>query len=394
MNTLRSAARARRTLAAFVASAVVVSAQTAAPATASADETIRLNPFSVTEGGTRGYMATNSISGTALNTPLRDVPMAINVITSEFLSDSLVGLDLVRAFDFNSSITQTQRQPVNNNNGSFAIRGFRNRNTLVDGVSAGEFVAPIMVDRIEVVKGPNAILSPTGSPGGTINNVSKKPLYVDPRHSVRVEYGAFDAGSVEFDSTGRIGDATGGKSREDYIRARDSEISAIESACQGDADDLRCEVVSLYQGGQYKLYRYRRHADLRLVFAPEFNAAFFGGDPDNFNFPRYALDAGQRINLERKREAAEAKLTAAREGLTKLSSGFSAMVSGARLAATQGRILTRLSRLRASAKVTPAEIKKMDLAKLAASGEAARRCVALQRNLNPSARCGMQLLGL
>ena len=93
------------------------------------------------------------------------------------------------------------------------------------------------------------------------------------------------------DVTGRIGDATGGKSSEDYIRARDSEISAIESACQGDADDLRCEVVSLYQGGQYKLYRYRRHADLRLVFAPEFNAAFFGGDPDNFNFPRYAYDS-------------------------------------------------------------------------------------------------------
>ena len=65
----------------------------------------------------------------------------------------------------------------------------------------------------------------------------------------------------------------------------------LEESCGADPAVL-CEVVPLYHGGIYDLYRYKRYTDVRLVFAPEFSVAQFGGDPDNFNFPRYDFDIG------------------------------------------------------------------------------------------------------
>lgn len=91
------------------------------------------------------------------------------------------------------------------------------------------------------------------------------------------------------DVTARVNEATKGRSGSEYSAAQKSELSKIEKAC-ATKDDLRCDVVSLYNGGLYHLYQYKRFQDVRLVFAPELAAAFFGGDPDNFNFPRYDLD--------------------------------------------------------------------------------------------------------
>ena len=68
-----------------------------------------------------------------------------------------------------------------------------------------------------------------------------------------------------------------------------SAMSAIEKDC-AISTGLRCDVVMLYSGEVYDLYKYKKYTDVRLVFAPEYDAAFFGGDPDNFTYPRYDLD--------------------------------------------------------------------------------------------------------
>ena len=91
------------------------------------------------------------------------------------------------------------------------------------------------------------------------------------------------------DVTQQIETATAGKSDRAFHEAERAAKAQIESAC-GTATNVRCQVVTLYEGGVYDLYKYKRYQDLRVVFAPEESVAFFGGDPDNFTFPRYDLD--------------------------------------------------------------------------------------------------------
>ena len=95
--------------------------------------------------------------------------------------------------------------------------------------------------------------------------------------------------SVE-DVTGRVNGAVKpGMTNDQASSARNSVIAAIEKESK-DKTGLRSDVVTLYQGGAYHLYRYKRYDDVRLVFAPEQQIAFYGGDPDNFEYPRYDLD--------------------------------------------------------------------------------------------------------
>ena len=93
------------------------------------------------------------------------------------------------------------------------------------------------------------------------------------------------------DVTERMHAAGAGLEGQAFTRARDAEAGRIEQEACGGAADRRCQVVTLYRGGQFKLYTYKKYSDVRLAFAPEDRAATFGGDLDNFSFPRFAIDA-------------------------------------------------------------------------------------------------------
>lgn len=93
------------------------------------------------------------------------------------------------------------------------------------------------------------------------------------------------------DITKDIEAATKGLTGEAFAKAKKAAQAKAQEACVGkDSETIRCDVVELYQGGMQHVYRYTRFAEVRLVFAPEAEIGHFGGDPDNFNYPRYSFD--------------------------------------------------------------------------------------------------------
>ncbi|MCC7007722.1 MAG: S46 family peptidase [Acidobacteria bacterium] len=96
------------------------------------------------------------------------------------------------------------------------------------------------------------------------------------------------------DVTSEVTSMLSGAAPADLARIRNQTLTRLEEQCEAAATQagrpLKCEAVTLYQGGQYWLYEYKRYDDVRLAFAPEAEVAAFGGDPDNFQFPRWCLD--------------------------------------------------------------------------------------------------------
>ena len=74
------------------------------------------------------------------------------------------------------------------------------------------------------------------------------------------------------------------------VKARQQKMEELRKAVADEKKGIRADVVTLFAGGEYHLYTLKKYTDIRLVFAPEKQIAFYGGDPDNFEFPRYDLD--------------------------------------------------------------------------------------------------------
>ena len=116
-------------------------------------------------------------------------------------------------------------------------------------------------------------------------------FHAGSREEERVCPGLYLDQLVEIEEVTRVvkGAAPEGAGEERVQEARQAARDSIVDACESGSDH-RCQVVDLYHGGQFQLYEYRRYAPVKLVFAPELQAGFYGGDPDNFTYPRYALD--------------------------------------------------------------------------------------------------------
>src|SRR3954463_12537574 len=142
---------------------------TASPASApSNDEAMQLSEFVVKVDTDNSYIASESVTGSRVATRIQDLPFSINVITSEFLND----FDL---FDLDSNLAYTSSLSGLDTQGNYNLRGFGATFQLRNGFYRLGLIDRVNVDRIEVIKGPNAAIYGQTSPAGMVNVITKRP---------------------------------------------------------------------------------------------------------------------------------------------------------------------------------------------------------------------------
>src|SRR3954468_5086639 len=181
--------------------APLCAAQTTPPA--NSDE-IKLPEFSVHTERANSCRATDSLSASRTSGALIDTAASVNVITRNFLED--IGANsMLDATQYISGIANGRLGGANGIAERQSIRGFENDGRTIDNFAAG-FQAnldPALYERVEIVKGPNAILAPTGTPGGSLNVITKSPQFT-ASNSVALQLGNYFGQKLTIDSTGPI----------------------------------------------------------------------------------------------------------------------------------------------------------------------------------------------
>lgn len=193
-------------------------------ASAADDDVIVLNPFEVVTDQDKGYRATNSVSGTRLNTPIKDTPMPIEVITRRFLEDTgatdlrsalkySAGVVLQSQNDLSNSGANAYQGPggVNNPEGATAnpnavqvkLRGFVTDNALREGFIRQNSTDAVNIERVEVVRGPAALFYGIGNFGGVVNYLVKRPQ-AEVGYGFDVSVGSHNFLRGQFDATGPL----------------------------------------------------------------------------------------------------------------------------------------------------------------------------------------------
>lgn len=161
-------------------------AQNAAPARPMApatDDVLKLSEFSVTAERVTGYRSANAVSATGIGTPIIDTPIAINIVTGEFLADTSA-FELRQALNFVPSVRTSEGIES-----SFRVRGFQANSLLRNGHFRRQLFPTWNIDRVEVIKGASAIFQGSSRPGGIINYVTRKPSFT-PQGDAKVSVGS------------------------------------------------------------------------------------------------------------------------------------------------------------------------------------------------------------
>src|ERR1044071_7305947 len=149
--------------------------------TVSKDDIATLPAFVITENQANPYISKQALSGTRVAMSTLDLPQTISIVTNEFIQDSMA----FRMLDAAKYVTPVVESTLPVGGDRYQIRGFQVSHEFIDGMGiSGEdgysmSLAPYNIDRVEIIKGPNAILVPGGAPGGQFNPITKSPIRKD-----------------------------------------------------------------------------------------------------------------------------------------------------------------------------------------------------------------------
>ena len=160
------------------------------------EEVVELSPFEVKADENRGYVAAETMTGTRVATQIKDLPYTVNVLTSEFFED--FGM-----FQLDDTLTQIGGLTGLDIGGGFNLRGFSSTSQLRDGFYRLGRYGETNVDRMEIIKGPNAGIYGRTSPGGMVNMISKAPKSKDEQ-KFTFRYGSFDTSQGTLEATGTL----------------------------------------------------------------------------------------------------------------------------------------------------------------------------------------------
>jgi len=192
------------------------SGQTASPAPASAtstapaagDQTIDLPAFTINEQAASPYQSQQALSTSRVAMSIQDIPQTVSVVSSEFIRDSMS----FRMLDAAKYVTPVVESTLPFGGDRYTIRGFQVSQEFIDGTNISGAdgysmsLAPYNIERIEVIKGPNAILVPGGSPGGVMNPITKSPFFSD-RTTVGLDLGQFFGNDIWIDTNRVLNDS-------------------------------------------------------------------------------------------------------------------------------------------------------------------------------------------